>query len=79
MGVGPPMPERKAFMFNQLFYLYGHRWIYDRDELRHVLSRAGFDQAAFRVCDFRQGERPDVAELDTTFRRDETIYVEVTA
>ncbi len=78
MGVGPPMPQRKAFMVNQLFYLYGHRWIYDADELRHVLSVAGFEPSAVRECAFRQGARPDVADLDTAFRRDETIYVEVT-
>jgi predicted SAM-dependent methyltransferase len=79
MRVGPPMPERKAFMFNQLFYLYGHRWLYDLDELRYVLARAGFGPAAARACPFRSGARPDVAELDSILRKDETIYVEVTA
>jgi predicted SAM-dependent methyltransferase len=79
MRVGPPMPERSAFMLNQIFYLYGHRWLYDQDELRYVLSRAGFEPANVRVCAFRVGARPDVAALDTTIRSDETIYVEVTA
>ncbi|MBV1851183.1 class I SAM-dependent methyltransferase [Catellatospora tritici] len=75
-GVAPPMPARGAFMFNQLFYLYGHRWIYDLDELTHALTRAGFDPAAIRVCGFRAGARPDVAQLDQMIRNDETIYVE---
>lgn len=79
MRVGPPMPDRPAFMFNQIFYLYGHRWIYDEAELRYVLARAGFDPSALRVTTFREGARPDVAELDTTMRSDETIYVEITA
>jgi predicted SAM-dependent methyltransferase len=79
MRVGPPMPERKAFMFNQIFYLYGHRWIYDHDELRYALIEAGFDESAIERCEYRVGSRPDVAELDTSFRNDETIYVEVTA
>ena len=79
MRVGPAMPERKAFMFNQIFYLYGHRWIYDLDELRYAVSEAGFAPDALRVCAFREGSRQDVAELDTTFRSDETIYVEVNA
>ena len=79
MRVGPPMPARRAFMFNQIFYLYGHRWIYDVDELRHAVSEAGFAPEALRECAFRAGSRPDVADLDTTFRSDETIYVEVTA
>jgi len=78
-GVGPPMPERPAFMFNQLFYLYGHRWIYDFEELSYLLTRAGFDSGAVRRCDFRQGARADVADLDRALRRDETMYVEVTA
>lgn len=77
MKVGPPMPERPAFMVNQIFYLYGHRWIYDETELRHVLGSAGFDPAAMRVVAFGEGSRPDVAELDTTIRSDETIYVEI--
>jgi predicted SAM-dependent methyltransferase len=75
-GAGPAMPDRPAFMFNQIFYLYGHRWIYDADELRHALMSAGFapDQIAVRA--FRQGAVPDVARLDRPFRDDETIYVE---
>lgn len=79
MRVGPPMPERKAFMFNQIFYLYGHRWIYDHDELKYALTAAGFEESAFSVCEYRTGLRPDVAELDSSFRNDETIYAEVTA
>jgi predicted SAM-dependent methyltransferase len=79
MRVGPPMPDRTAFMFNQIFYLYGHKWIYDEAELRYVLAQAGFDPAAMRVAAFGDGERKDVAELDTTMRSDETIYVEINA
>lgn len=78
IGVAPPMPARKAFMFNQIFYLYGHRWLYDLQELQYVLAEAGFDPAAVRQCAYREGSRPDVAALDQTIRNDETIYVEVT-
>ncbi|HKT06245.1 MAG TPA: methyltransferase domain-containing protein [Rugosimonospora sp.] len=78
-GLGPPMPARPAFMFNQLFYLYGHRWIYDLDELSHVLAGAGFAAGSVRACGFRDGARADVAELDRVFRNDETLYVEATA
>ena len=77
IGVAPPMPARTAFMFNQIFYLYGHRWLYDLPELQYVLGRAGFDPAAVRECGYREGSRPDVAQLDRTIRNDETIYVEV--
>jgi len=79
MQVGPPMPARRAFMFNQIFYLYGHRWLYDEAELRYVLAQAGFDGDAMRVVTLHQGSRPDVADLDMEFRADETIYVEVNA
>ncbi|MGD0602580.1 MAG: methyltransferase domain-containing protein [Streptosporangiaceae bacterium] len=79
MRVGPPMPDRRAFMFNQIFYLYGHRWLYDLEELRYVLARAGFEPGAVHSYPFRSGARPDVAALDSVLRNDETIYVEVTA
>ncbi len=78
MRVGPPMPERPAFMFNQIFYLYGHRWLYDLDELRYALSRAGF-ASPVRACAYGEGTRADVAALDTVLRKHESIYVEVTA
>jgi SAM-dependent methyltransferase len=78
MRVGPPMPERPAFMFNQLFYLYGHRWLYDLDELRYVLARAGF-ASPVKACAFGAGAQADVAALDRVFRSLESIYVEVTA
>ena len=74
----PPMPERPAFMLNQLFYLYGHRWLYDLDELRYALARAGFESPV-QACAFGEGAQADVAALDRVFRRLETIYIEVTA
>jgi predicted SAM-dependent methyltransferase len=78
IGGAPPMPARSAFMFNQIFYLYGHRWLYDLQELQYVLGQAGFDPAAVRQCGYREGSLADVAALDRTVRSDETIYVEVT-
>ena len=76
-GVGPPMPARRAFMFNQLFYLYGHRWLYDYDELVYALATAGFSTEEVRRRAFRDGARPDVADLDRVLRNDESMYVEV--
>jgi predicted SAM-dependent methyltransferase len=76
MRVGPPMPDRRAFMVNQIFYLYGHRWIYDHDELRYALTQAGYDPERITAREFRKGHRPDVADLDSKFRSDETIYME---
>jgi predicted SAM-dependent methyltransferase len=76
---GPRMPARDAFMFNQLFSMWGHRWIYDFDELRYALASAGFEAGAVELCSYRRGSRPDVAGLDQRFRNDETVYVEATA
>jgi predicted SAM-dependent methyltransferase len=78
-GVAPAMPARGAFMFNQLFYVYGHRWLYDLEELRYALTAAGFGEDAIAVRAYREGARPDVADLDQVLRNDETIYVEATA
>lgn len=78
-GLGPPMPARRAFMFNQLFYLYGHRWLYDYEELVYALVSAGFSAESVRRCSFREGARPDIADLDRILRNDESIYVEATA
>jgi predicted SAM-dependent methyltransferase len=78
-GVAPAMPARGAFMFNQLFYVYGHRWLYDLEELQHALTSAGFAPDAITVCAYRSGARQDVADLDQVLRNDESIYVEATA
>jgi predicted SAM-dependent methyltransferase len=77
-GDGPGMPARPSFMVNQIFYLYGHRWVYDADELRHALRAAGFAADRIAVRAFRQGALPDVARLDRPFRDDESVYVEAT-
>lgn len=77
LAPAPAMPQRPAFMLNQIFYYYGHRWVYDADELRYVLMRAGFDISAVRECSFRRGIRDDVAALDSVVRNDETLYIEV--
>jgi predicted SAM-dependent methyltransferase len=78
MGL-PRMPGRRAFMLNQIFQYYGHRWIYDADELRHAAAEAGFPAEGFAVRAFRQGRLPEVAALDYELRSDESIYVELTA
>ncbi|HEU5356553.1 MAG TPA: methyltransferase domain-containing protein [Actinocrinis sp.] len=77
--LGPPMPARRAFMVNQIFYHFGHRWIYDEEELRFVLGEAGFEAENIAVRSFRTGARPDVADLDTSMRSDESIYIEAVA
>jgi predicted SAM-dependent methyltransferase len=77
--VAPAMPERGAFMFNQLFYVYGHRWIFDEAELRYLFACAGFAPETVTVHSYRVGARQDVADLDQVLRNDESIYIEAIA
>jgi predicted SAM-dependent methyltransferase len=72
----PAMPTRRAFMVNQIFQFWGHRWIYDFDELAHVLEQAGFAADAIRRRAFRESAIPEMGALDSAVREDETIYVE---
>lgn len=75
----PGMPTRRAFMVNQIFQFWGHRWIYDADELAHLLVSAGFAKDSIRRCAFQEGALAEVSALDFEIRRDETLYVEATA
>ncbi len=69
--------QRRAWMVNQIFQNWGHRWIYDLDELTFVARLAGFDPARVTECRFRQGPVPDLGALDLPVRNDESIYVEI--
>jgi SAM-dependent methyltransferase len=71
-------PRLPAWMMNQLFYSWNHRWIYDLEELRHAAVAAGFEAAAVTECAFREGRLAEVAGLDQDWRSDESIYIEVT-
>jgi predicted SAM-dependent methyltransferase len=78
-GARPRMPRRPAFMMNLVFYFWGHRWIYDFDELRHALVEAGFAPDSVVRRAFHEGALPEVAMLDRETRRHETMYVEAGA
>lgn len=75
----PAMESRRAWMVNQVFQFWGHKWIYDLDELRHAALAAGFPADGFRECAFQQGRDTAVAALDFELRNDETLYVELSA
>jgi predicted SAM-dependent methyltransferase len=79
VGHGFPMPDRRAFMVNQIFQFYGHHWIYDFDELCYVLGLAGFPVESITERAFHEGAVPEVASMDREFRREETIYIEALA
>jgi predicted SAM-dependent methyltransferase len=71
------LPRRPAFMVNQIFHLWYHKWIYDPDELRHVGSAAGFPAELAVECTYREGREPEVSRLDLPERRNESFYLEL--
>jgi SAM-dependent methyltransferase len=66
-----------AVMMNQIFQLYGHEWIYDWDELRFWVERAGFDARQLRRAAYRQGRDVELAGLDQPLRSEESLYAEI--
>jgi predicted SAM-dependent methyltransferase len=70
------VPDRRAWMVNNIFYNWQHRWIYDFGELRHALVSAGFDPESVSRHSFSEGAIQEVAKLDMPGRAFETIYVE---
>jgi hypothetical protein len=71
------LSSRPAFMINQIFYLWGHKWIYDFDEVGLIAQRAGFEVTDVKECGFRQGEVEALCKLDLALRNDESLYVEI--
>lgn len=71
------LSSRPAFMINQIFYLWGHKWIYDFDEVGLIAQRAGFEAPNVKECSFRQGEVEALCKLDLPSRNDESLYVEI--
>ena len=76
MGIHNTPPSR-AWMMNQIFRYYGHRWLYDFEEIAGAATRAGFNPAAIRKVGFGSGSVPELAALDQPLRNDESLYVEI--
>jgi predicted SAM-dependent methyltransferase len=75
-----PDPEplkRPAFIVNEIFYGWGHRWMYDFEELRHAASAAGFAFNAVTEQAFRQGRVAELAGLDRPAVALCSLYVEI--
>ncbi|BAQ60474.1 glycosyl transferase [Geminocystis sp. NIES-3708] len=71
------IPQRKAWMINQIFRFWGHQWIYDFDEIKTIAVAAGFHPENIVKCSFQEGSIPDISKLDLPNRSDESIYVEI--
>ena len=71
------VPQRRAWMVNQIFRFFKHQWIYDFDEIVHIGTLAGFDPNGIMREEFQSGLLEDVVMLDSPERNDETLYVEL--
>ena len=71
------IPDRPAWMVNQLFRFWGHQWIYDFDELRTVAVHAGFEADEVTRRSFGDSAAPELAELDLPVREPESLYAEL--
>jgi predicted SAM-dependent methyltransferase len=69
----PGRPTR-AIALNEIFYLYGHRALYDYETLALACREAGFSSVEHSA--FAQGRLG--AEADSETRREESLYVEAT-
>ncbi|MBF0214330.1 MAG: methyltransferase domain-containing protein [Magnetococcales bacterium] len=68
--------RNRAFMVNQMFYFWGHQWIYDFEDLALLLEQAGFPTSGIHRRAFREGLIAEVERLDQEERRPESLYVE---
>lgn len=75
MGV-QNVPDRPAWLVNQIFRLWGHQHIYDFEELKFTAGLAGFAPDLARKCEYRNGLVAELAALDREVRNDESLYVE---
>ena len=73
----PSAVERPAFMVNQTFYRWGHKWMYDVEEVRYAATEAGFSPNAVEERGYRDSREPAVAALDIPSRENESFYVEI--
>jgi predicted SAM-dependent methyltransferase len=73
-----PAPlKRPTFIVNQIFYGWGHRWMYDFEELRHAANAAGFAPKGVTERAFREGRVPELAGLDREANALCSLYVEI--
>ncbi len=62
--------KTRAENININFRSWGHKWLYDREELERRLKEAGFVNIKF--CNLRESDYPELRNLET---RDESILI----
>ncbi|MEH2266467.1 class I SAM-dependent methyltransferase [Nostoc sp.] len=64
--------ETKAEMMNAMFHYWGHKWLYNFEELKRRLIQAEFRQ--IKRVSFRNSQNPNLQDLET--RKDSKLIVE---
>ena len=60
----PSVPDRPGWMVNQIFYRWGHKWIFDFEEIRFAAEQAGFDPAGVISGASTRAAVAEVAAMD---------------
>jgi predicted SAM-dependent methyltransferase len=58
----------------KMFFIRGHKWMYDKDSARNLLKEAGFKNIYIRG--FRKGLCPNLEKLDLKMHQDLGLYIE---
>ena len=66
--------QTKAEMMNAVFHYWGHKWLYNFEELNRRLTEAGFKK--IQRVKYRQSKNPHLKNLET--RKDSKLIVEAT-
>lgn len=66
--------QTRAERLNMAFRWWGHKWLYDKEELERRLREAGFEQIKF--CDWNKSEHIELRNLET--RKQSILIAEVT-
>lgn len=65
--------KTKAEKININFRSWGHKWLYDKEELERRLKEAGFKNIKF--CELKESDYPELRNLET--RNESTLIAEV--
>lgn len=66
--------QTKGELINICFRWWGHKWLYDWEELERRLREAG--AVNIKQCELRKSEHPELCDLET--RNESTLIAEVT-
>lgn len=68
--------KTRAERINMAFHWWGHKWLYDWEELERRLIEAGCDKKKIKRCDLRKSKHKELNGLET--REESRLIAEVT-